>query len=116
MEGLTRRVVPGSVFLLTFLSLLCLLPLQVSALTFYADAINGDDTHSCEQARSASFPKKTIGAALNCTVHGDTVKVKPGLYAESVDVNKSINLIADPKALEVPPGADRAVISPPAGR
>jgi parallel beta-helix repeat protein len=57
----------------------------------YYVANNGSDSYSCTQARSASTPKRTIGAGLACVGSagteagaGYTVQVAAGTYTDSI--------------------------------
>jgi parallel beta-helix repeat protein len=68
-----------------FIAALLLLPSTVGAATYYVDAVNGDDSHSAQQATSPATPWKTIKTATLAAVAGDTILVQPGTYTESVE-------------------------------
>jgi parallel beta-helix repeat protein len=97
-------------FVLLFLGLLSASPLSAQSLVFYVDAVSGDDTNNCVEARNPSTPLRTIGMAINqCIVNGDTVIVKPGVYNETVDLRReNVTLRAEPRR--------GATIRPPAGQ
>jgi len=52
--------------------------------TYYVDAVSGDDSRSSAEARRLGTPWKTIGRAAETARAGDTVRVLPGVYREAV--------------------------------
>jgi hypothetical protein len=58
-------------------------------LTYYVDAVNGDDSRSDTAAQNLATPWKTIQKAATAALAGDVVKVLPGTYRENVTVAHS---------------------------
>jgi parallel beta-helix repeat protein len=92
------------------------------AISYYVNGATGTNANSCLQAQNPSTPKKTIGkgnpqldggldGGVQCAVFGDTVRVGPGTYAESVE-SKRDGQEGKPIVLQstIPGGA---VIQPP---
>lgn len=68
---------------------------------YVSDAIGADSNPG-----TFGLPFKTIARGIQATVSGDVIKVTPGVYRESLFLNKSIVIEAFPDAtLEPPPGA-----------
>jgi parallel beta-helix repeat protein len=65
------------------------------AATAQATLVVDDDGAQCAQADFA-----TIQTAVDAASPGDTIRVCPGVYAESVRVGKAVTLRADPDAVE----------------
>lgn len=51
---------------------------------YYVDSATGDDTRTLQEAQSSDTPWKTIQKAADTMFSGDTVKVMPGIYRETV--------------------------------
>src|SRR4030095_9152937 len=78
------------------------------ATTYFVDAGRGDDLRTPAEAQNQATPWKTIKKALGSALSGDTVKVNPGTYAESVE-SKVDGAAGAPIVLEstgVRPGGD----------
>src|SRR5262245_56310606 len=58
----------------------------------YYVAKTGNDSNSCAQAQSQSMPKLTINGGLSCLSGGDTLLIRGGTYAESIDGFHGSNL------------------------
>lgn len=82
-------------------------PATALAATYYVDAVAGDDTRTSVQAQSALTPWKTIKKGVDAALPGDTVLVKPGTYAESVESKRDGTQLAPilVKAESAAPGA-----------
>ena len=74
---------------------------SAQAATYYV-AKNGNDGNSCAQARSVTSPRQTLEQAVGCLTAGDTLLVRAGVYAESLN-----NVV--PSVLMVKQGANRSV-------
>src|SRR5262245_41610985 len=48
----------------------------------YHVSLDGNDAVSCEDAKNAATPKRTIGDALTCVTAGETLLVRGGRYDE----------------------------------
>src|SRR6266498_247030 len=58
-----------------------MVPVLAHGGTYYV-AKTGSDSNSCNSAQSQSTPKLTINTGIGCLSAGDTLIVKPGIYAE----------------------------------
>ena len=68
----------------------CLLPMALSAATYYVDGTKGSDANAGTTSATA---KKTIQAAIDGASSGDLVLVAAGTYAENlVMANKALEL------------------------
>ncbi len=62
---------------------------RAEAATYYVSTA-GSDSNSCVAAQSISTPKRNImgaGGGLICVTAGDTLSIRGGVYAESIDSN-----------------------------
>ncbi|MDT4969728.1 MAG: hypothetical protein QOJ64_4465 [Acidobacteriota bacterium] len=58
--------------------------------TWYVNSTTGNDTNDCLSPATAC---KTINAAIGKASPGDTINVAAGIYNESVNINKTLNLL-----------------------
>ena len=68
---------------------LILISRTATATTYYVST-TGNDANSCTQAQNMSAPKRTIAAGLTCVRASDTLYLRAGTYAESIDSNARI--------------------------
>jgi len=92
---------------------LALAPELAQARTFYVDAANGNDFFGTTAAQNPSFPWKTIKRAMGAAIGGDTIKVKPGTYSESVESKRDATQTSPIILQSTLVGG--AIIKPPAG-
>jgi len=78
--------------------------------TYYV-ATTGNDSNTALQAQNPSTPWKTIKNALGFALPGDTIKVAPGTYGESVESKQDGNASAPITLQSAEAGG--AVIQPP---
>jgi len=83
-------------------------------LTYYVDVATGDDSRTPVEAQSPATPWKTIGKGVFHAEGGDTVKVDPGAYRESVESKRDgFSTNAPIVLMSTVPGG--AIVRPPAG-
>jgi hypothetical protein len=75
--------------------LLLLLSLGLSSIAlarnvWYVNGVHGSDSNNCSSPQTAC---KTIGHAISLASSGDAIKVAPGIYRESLNINISVEII-----------------------
>jgi nitrous oxidase accessory protein NosD len=88
---LIRAASKSSFLSLVMLTSALLLPRQAWTATHYVDAAAAASPPGTGCGASAGY--KTIGAAIAVASPGDTIRVCPGLYAEQVNINKTLTLL-----------------------
>lgn len=91
-------------------------PQAALAVTYFVNAASGNDSRTPAEAQNPATPWKTIKTALGSALAGDTVKVSPGTYKESVE--SKVDGVADaPIVLQFQPtvAGGAAIIQPPLG-
>ena len=69
--------------------LLVLLPVFVSAATYYVDSSIGSDSNSCTAAEDTATPKRTVNGVMSCNPGaGDIVKFK-GTFTQTISPNQN---------------------------
>lgn len=88
-----------------------LLPITSQAATYYV-APTGNDARTCTQAKSASAPKKTISAGVQCLAGGDTLIIKAGTYVNQQITNPPAGTASAYTVIKGDPSGPRPVILP----
>src|SRR5262245_27152687 len=60
-------------------------PNAALTVTYYVNAVTGDDGRTCNESQNPARPRKSIKKGVECAFAGDTVSVSPGTYPESVE-------------------------------
>src|SRR5262245_34168569 len=60
-------------------------PNAALTVTYYVNAVTGDDGRTCSESQTPATPRKTIKKGIECAFPGDVVSVSPGTYTESVE-------------------------------
>ena len=95
----------------TFLVSVLVQAVAAHAATYYV-ATTGNDASTCTQAKSASTPKKTIPAGVNCLAGGDTLIVKAGTYTDQEVKNPPAGTANAYTVIMGDPSGARPVMSP----
>lgn len=66
---------------------------ETTATTYFVDATLGDDGNACTSSGTGACA--TIGAAISKASAGDAIKVTGGIYAENLNVTKSLIILGE---------------------
>jgi hypothetical protein len=97
--------------LLSFCALFFLIgSFSVQAATYHV-ATTGNDAHACSTSQTITTPKKTIAAAVACLGAGDTLFIRSGTYAETIDLGTKSGTAGNYIRIAAYPG-EKVIIQP----